>query len=146
MIYRIITNSEEIAFYEGHKIEHSHLESAYRALVRQSNKIYNNKLWYVMLEQFLMKYGWTGAGMILISIPILTSRKSRGRSDGEGGISERTEYYTTAKHLLMAGGDAMERLMTAYKEVVELAGYTQRVATMFDVFDDCANSRSCSKL
>ena len=142
MIYRIITNSEEIAFYEGHKIEHSHLESAYKALVRQSNKIYNNKLWYVMLEQFLMKYGWTGAGMILISIPILTSKKSR-RSEGDVGISERTEYYTTAKHLLMAGGDAMERLMTAYKEVVELAGYTQRVATMFEVFDDCANSRLC---
>ena len=97
---------------------------------------------YVMLEQFLMKYGWTGAGMILISIPILTSRKSQVTSAGAGGmISERTEYYTIAKHLLMSGGDAMERLMTAYKEVVELAGYTQRVANMFTVFDDCSHSR-----
>ena len=97
---------------------------------------------YVMLEQFLMKYGWTGAGMILISIPILTSRKSQVTSAGAGGmISERTEYYTIAKHLLMSGGDAMERLMTAYKEVVELAGYTQRVANMFTVFDECSHSR-----
>ena len=87
-----------------------------------------------------MKYGWTGAGMILISIPILTSKKST-RERGESGISERTEYYTVAKHLLMAGGDAMERLMTAYKEIVELAGYTQRVANMFEVFEDCKNSR-----
>ena len=97
---------------------------------------------YVMLEQFLMKYGWTGAGMILISIPILTSRKSPVTSAGAGGmISERTEYYTIAKHLLMSAGDAMERLMTAYKEVVELAGYTQRVATMFQVFEDCSNCK-----
>ena len=88
MIYRIIANSEEIAFYGGHKKEHSQLEMAYKALVKQSNKIYNNKLWYVMLEQFLMKYGWTGAGMILISIPILTSRKTGGKV-GESGISDR---------------------------------------------------------
>lgn len=42
-----------------------------------------------MLEQFLMKYGWTGAGMVLISIPILTSR--RAERAGAVGISERTE-------------------------------------------------------
>ena len=51
--------------------------------------------------------------MIMISVPILTSRKVGGR--GDSGISERTEYYTIAKHLLMSAGDAMERLMTAYK-------------------------------
>ena len=92
--------------------------------------------------------------MIMISVPILTSRKVEGK--GDSGISERTEYYTIAKHLLSSAGDAMERLMTAYKllgfslalckrqnfkEVVELAGYTQIVANMFEVFDDCSNSK-----
>ena len=51
--------------------------------------------------------------MIMISVPILTSRKVVGT--GDSGIGERTEYYTIAKHLLMSAGDAMERLMTAYK-------------------------------
>merc|ERR1719295_1757842 len=86
-----------------------------------------------------MKYGWAGTGMVMISIPILTSKKAG--KHGESGISERTEYYTTAKNLLTSGADAMERLMTAYKEVVELAGYTQRVSTMMEVFQDCANTR-----
>ena len=72
---RIITNSEEIAFYDGHKVELSNLTAAFRGLVEQTNKISLQRLWYVMLEQFLMKYGWTGAGMIMISVPILTSRQ-----------------------------------------------------------------------
>ena len=138
-MFRIITNAEEIAFYDGHKVELSNLESAYSAVVAQSSLIFQKKLWYIMLEQFLMKYGWAGTGMVMISIPILTSKKAG--KHGESGISERTEYYTTAKNLLTSGADAMERLMTAYKEVVELAGYTQRVSTMLDVFNDCSNSR-----
>ena len=139
-LFRIIANAEEIAFYDGHNVELSNLEGAYSAVVEQSNLIYQKKLWYIMLEQFLMKYGWAGAGMVMISIPILTSKKT-GQNVGESGISDRTEYYTTAKNLLTSGADAMERLMTAYKEVVELAGYTQRVSTMLEVFNDCANSK-----
>ena len=74
-MFRIITNAEEIAFYDGHNVELSNLEGAYSAVVDQSNLIYQKKLWYIMLEQFLMKYGWAGAGMVMISIPILTSKK-----------------------------------------------------------------------
>ena len=60
LISRIIANAEEIAFYSGHQAELINLKQAYSALVRQSNRIYLSKLWYIMLEQFLMKYGWAG--------------------------------------------------------------------------------------
>lgn len=95
-----------------------------------------------MLEQFFMKYVWSGTGMIMVSLPILTTSnlskdgESVDRSNSGSKVSERTQYFTTARNLLISGADAVERLMSSYKEVVALAGYTSRVATMFQVFDD----------
>ena len=59
--------------------------------------------------------------------------KSFGEKSGE---ANRTEYYMTTKNLLIAGGDAVEKLMTSYKEVAELAGYASRVEKVLSVFDE----------
>ncbi|GFG39507.1 hypothetical protein Cfor_00502 [Coptotermes formosanus] len=139
---RIITNAEEIAFYGGQKVELSHLEKAYNSLVDQMNTIFSQRLWYVMLEQFLMKYVWSGTGMIMVSLPILTSKRHAEQdSSPDGGVSERTQYFTTTRNLLGSGADAVERLMSSYKEVVELAGYTARVGDMLDVFEDASHGK-----
>lgn len=132
---RIITNAEEIAFYGGHKVELNILQGAYHSLVKQMGVIFNKRLWYIMLEQFLMKYVWSGAGMVMVSIPLLTSTKNES-GESDGGVSDRTQYFTTAKNMLASGADAIERLMTSYKEIVELAGYTARVGNMLEVFED----------
>lgn len=59
---RIVANAEEIAFYGGHKVEQSLLRNAYRVLVQHMEHMFGVKLWFVMLEQFLMKYIWSGTG------------------------------------------------------------------------------------
>ena len=38
-------------------------------MVRQTTSILNQKLWYVMLEQFLMKYGWAGKNINIRTWP-----------------------------------------------------------------------------
>lgn len=139
---RVITNAEEIAFYGGHKVEMIHLQNAYQSLVRHMNSIFSQRLWYVVLEQFLMKYVWSGTGMIVVSLPIITSSRIAELNDSpDGGVSERTQYLTTARNLLASGADAVERLMTSYKEIVELAGYTYRVGAMLDVFNDVSKCK-----
>lgn len=61
---RIISNAEEIGFYNGEHIEHSVVQVAYNGLAQQMNTIYNQRLWYIMFEQFLMKYIWSATGMV----------------------------------------------------------------------------------
>lgn len=123
------------------QVEQTQLREAYRRLCRQMNTIFTQKLWFVMLEQFFMKYVWSGTGMIMVSLPILTTSHMSSNSDDTSGnkVSERTQYFTTARNLLISGADAVERLMSSYKEIVALAGYTSRVAGMFQVFDEVSN-------
>ncbi|KAK0183235.1 hypothetical protein PV327_001295 [Microctonus hyperodae] len=138
---RISAHAEEIAFYGGHNTEHRYLNTAYRSLVGHLRKVLKLKLWYVMLEQFLMKYVWSSTGLFVIAMPLLytNTRSSSGMNiDSDGAVSERTRYLTTSKHLLSSGADAVERLMSSYKELVALAGYANRVSEMLDVFKDAA--------
>ena len=122
---RIQTNSEEIAFYSGETTELNLIKHNYALLKFELEKVYFSKLWYIILEQFLTKYVWSAAGLCMISLPvILSDQKNKlnaaegvSTEDNEMEISERTENFTTAKTLLNSAADAVERIITSYKEV-----------------------------
>jgi ATP-binding cassette subfamily D (ALD) long-chain fatty acid import protein len=92
---------------------------------------------YEWTEDYVIKYLWSAAGYMLISIPVLfTRRHSRGvQTSGADGkkddaVASRTENYISSRRLLLSLADAGGRLMYAQKDLLELAGLTTRLYTL----------------
>uniref|UniRef100_A0A915IVU0 ABC transmembrane type-1 domain-containing protein n=1 Tax=Romanomermis culicivorax TaxID=13658 RepID=A0A915IVU0_ROMCU len=144
---RMIANAEEIAFFNGESTEKKSLLEAFDNLKQQMELTFKKRFFYVMMEQFFMKYIWSATGMVMVVVPVITARYANSgqtktlEEEIDHGVGERTRGFETARNLLGSGADAVERLMSSYKEIAELSGYTKRVWDMIRVFQDVADCR-----
>ncbi|CDS14482.1 hypothetical protein LRAMOSA06651 [Lichtheimia ramosa] len=137
---RLITNAEEVAFYNGGELEHSILNKSYQRLVKHINSIYKIRISYNMFEDFLIKYAWSAFGLVLCAIPVFAPNmvggyipSPTGTVDENDQVGSRTRGFITNKRLMMSLADAGGRMMYSYKELAELAGYTTRVYSLISV-------------
>ena len=134
---RLIDYSEEIALYAGHETEKDGLDKGYFTLIKHVNRILRRRLYHGFMEDFVIKYFWGALGLMLCSVPVYFKVPGQAR----GQLADHTESFVTNRRLLLSSSDAFGRVMFSYKEVVELAGYTSRVAGLFDVMDDVAKGK-----
>lgn len=139
---RVTTNAEEIAFYGGAQIEKGYLNHAFDEMKRHSVKLYLAQLRFGTLESFVVKYFWGALGFLVCALPVFTpfGRPANSKSSSDD-LADRTAGFFTNRRILMNTSDAIGRIMSSWRKVNELSGYTARVAQMFEVFDDMEAKR-----
>ncbi|KAI9220540.1 adrenoleukodystrophy protein [Blastocladiella britannica] len=147
---RLLENAEEVAFYGGELRERTIIEDAYMRLIRHVNKLFKTRVWFNMIEDWVIKYFWGACGLVICAGPVFMPGANRRRprlvatmadpetasAPANGTMGSRTEDFITNRRLLMSSSDAFGRVMFAYGQLSELSGYTARVIELLETLDD----------
>ncbi|KAB0795258.1 hypothetical protein PPYR_12097 [Photinus pyralis] len=129
---RIITHSEEIAFYQGNIREKATLISSFNKLVNHLRKFLRFRVLMGITDNIIAKYIATAVGFWAVSKPFMA------RVDGIGNAThgERSRLYYTYGRMLLKLAEAIGRLVLAGRELTRLAGFTARVTQLRHVLSE----------
>ena len=117
---------------------------AYFSLIKHINRISKIRIGHGMIEEGIIKWLWGSLGLVICSIPVFV--KLPGMGGGGSDMGSRTEALVTNRRLLLSASDAFGRIVSSYKELSEMAGYTARVSSLLDTMDEVKASRFEKKL
>jgi ABC-type uncharacterized transport system fused permease/ATPase subunit len=123
---RLINNAEEIAFYDGGKKESSIVSQLFESIYKHSGFVYWLKALVGTLDNFLVKYGTSIAGYMILTLPIF-------RNQDPATASERTMAYVRNRQLLINLGTAIGQLILLSNRVASFAGITSRVSELLEM-------------
>uniref|UniRef100_A0A0K8TQR6 Putative peroxisomal long-chain acyl-coa transporter abc superfamily protein n=1 Tax=Tabanus bromius TaxID=304241 RepID=A0A0K8TQR6_TABBR len=130
---RLITNSEEIAFYQGNNREKLTLLASYSKLLRHLRKFLEFRVGMGIIDNIIGKYIATIVGFYAVSIPFFT--KDHHLLAGENK-NERLKAYYTYGRMLVKLAEAIGRLVLAGRELSRLAGFTARMTELIHVLNE----------
>ncbi|KAK7100602.1 ATP-binding cassette sub-family D member 3-like [Littorina saxatilis] len=135
---RLITNSEEIAFYQGQRREQHIIIATFNKLVKHLRNFIFFRLQMGFLDNIIAKYVATVVGYLVVSRPFLNIAHPRHLHSSHSELLE--DYYKSGR-MLVKMAEAIGRIVLAGREMTRLAGFTARVTDLIKVLDDLNNGR-----
>lgn len=127
---RLITNSEEIAFYQGNDRERITLDNSFRRLVQHLRDFLEYRFTLGIVDDIVAKYLATVVGYLLISRPFMAGH----RMPLDHNL--RLEEYYKSGRMLVKLAESVGRVVLAGREMTRLAGFTARVSQLRHVLHD----------
>lgn len=126
---RLITNAEEIAFYDGSLREKNIINQAFIAVYCHTSYVNYLKLLMGCFDGFLVKYGASIVGFFVMCIPVFLDKNLALSKDP----ASLTKDYVLNTQLLINLARAIGSLVLIYKRLTALAGYTSRVSELIEM-------------
>ncbi|XP_062847495.1 ATP-binding cassette sub-family D member 3a [Trichomycterus rosablanca] len=130
---RLITNSEEIAFYNGNTREKLTIHSTFKKLVDHLHNFIFFRFSMGMIDSIIAKYLATVVGYLVVSRPFLNLKHPRHLHSTHAELLE--DYYQSGRMLLRMS-QALGRIVLAGREMTRLAGFTTRITELMKVLKE----------
>ncbi|XP_061414082.1 ATP-binding cassette sub-family D member 3 isoform X2 [Lethenteron reissneri] len=130
---RLITNSEEIAFYNGNKREKTTIKNTFKRLVDHLHNFIVFRFSMGIVDDIIAKYVATVVGYLVVSRPFLEHNNPRHLTSSHAELLE--DYYQSGRMLLRMS-QALGRIVLAGREMTRLAGFTARITELMQVLKE----------
>ncbi|XP_006825744.1 ATP-binding cassette sub-family D member 3-like [Saccoglossus kowalevskii] len=130
---RLITNSEEIAFYQGGEREKKTIRGTFAKLIGHLNDFVMFRFNMGFVDNIVAKYIATVVGYLVVSRPFLNLSDPRHLHSSHTELLE--DYYKSGR-MLVKMAQAIGRIVLAGREMTRLAGFTARVTDLMSVLED----------
>ncbi|XP_039749125.1 ATP-binding cassette sub-family D member 3 [Pararge aegeria] len=130
---RLITNSEEIAFYQGNHREQLTLLASFYKLTRHLRNFLNFRVGMGFIDNIVAKYVAITVGFYAVSRPFFVKDHNLLTTGTE---QDRFRHYYTYGRMLVKMAEGIGRLVLSGRELSKLAGLTARVTQLKNVLED----------
>lgn len=137
---RIISHSEEIAFYRGAEREKAFLNGAFNKILEHLNHVFLLKFGNGIIDSVLVKYCATQLAYFILSRPVFSEAPITAVA-AEIDSTKIMEDYSRNSGYLINLSQAVGRLVLAGRDLTRFSGYTWRLAQLFTVLEDVDQGR-----